>query len=67
MWNEISYKPLTNFELHDLAKQLQLDIRGVFIRDNLPRVNKIECGIVNFNKSTEVSSHWVCYYKEKLI
>ena len=63
---KIPYKPLTNFELCDLAKQLQLNIRGVFMRDNLPlKANKVECGIVNFNKSTEIGTHWVCYYKKK--
>ena len=62
---KIPYKPLTNFELCELAKKLQLNIRGVFMRDTLPiRPNKIECGIVNFNKSTEIGSHWVCYFKD---
>ena len=60
-------KPLTNFELLDYAKQLNIpNFRGVFMRDELP--NKpwaIECGIVNFNTSLEPGTHWVAYYKNK--
>ena len=34
---DIPYKPLTNFELNDYAIKLNLDLRGVFMRDNLPK------------------------------
>ena len=35
------------------------------MRDELPRTpEKQECGIVNFNTSTEPGSHWVAYYKD---
>ena len=62
---DIPYKPLTNFELNDYAIKLNLDLRGVFMRDNLPKQPlKNECGIVNFNKSDESGSHWVCYFKK---
>ena len=34
------------------------------MRNALPQEPKDkECGIVNFNKSSEPGSHWVCYYK----
>ena len=34
------------------------------MRDTLPQEPKDkECGIVNFNRSNEPGSHWVCYYK----
>ena len=34
------------------------------MRDALPQEPKEkECGIMNFNKSDEAGSHWVCYYK----
>ena len=34
------------------------------MRDTLPQTpNTNECGIVNFNKSSEPGSHWVAYYK----
>ena len=60
-------KPLTNFELLDYAKQLNIpNFRGVFMSDELPRKPwSVECGIVNFNTSLETGSHWVAYYKNK--
>ena len=60
----IPYKALTNFELCDYAKKLGVNLRGVFMRDNLPsHPLENECGIVNFNTSSENGSHWICYYK----
>ena len=59
---------LTNF---DLARYIDIlnvpNFRGVFMRDELPpQVNKsLECGIMNFNRSDEVGSHWVCYVKNR--
>ena len=47
----IPYKALTNFELCDYAKKLGVNLRGVFMRDNLPsHPLENECAIVNFNK-----------------
>ena len=58
-------KSLSNFDLIKYVKDLNIpNFRGVFMRDELP--NKPwyhECGIVNFNTSTEPGSHWVAYYK----
>ena len=58
-------KGLTDFELVEYAKELKIEnFRGVFMRDNLPlkQYNK-ECGIVNFNKSSQSGSHWVFILK----
>ena len=65
---QIPAKPLTNFELQDLVKQLNIpNFRGVFMRDDLPDKTRLkECGIVNFNTSKEPGSHWVCYYKDSI-
>ena len=61
----IPYRPLTNFDLCDYAKKLGLEMRGVFMRDNLPpRPLENEYSIVNLNKSNENGSHWVCYFKK---
>ena len=59
-------KSLSNFELIKYAKELNIsDFRGVYMRDELPKKPwKKECGIVNFNKSTEPGTHWVAYYKD---
>ena len=59
---------LTDAELLGYA-QRDLKIpyfRGVYMRDSLPRggVLSHECGIMNFNKSTQPGSHWVCYYRD---
>ena len=58
-------KALSNFELLDYAKQLNIpNFRGVFMRDELPNKPwKNETGVVNFNSSLEPGSHWVAYYK----
>ena len=35
------------------------------MRDTLPRViHHKKCGIVNFTRSHEPGSHWVCYFKD---
>ncbi len=61
----IPYKPLSNFELYDFAEKLKINLRGVYMRDNLPSSPLIdECGIVNFNKISEAGSHWICYFKK---
>ena len=59
-------KGLSNFELVKYAKELKIpNFRGVFMRDTLPKKVKLhECAIMNFNKSSQVGSHWVCYYKD---
>ena len=34
------------------------------MRDELPKATKpVECGIMNFNKSNEIGSHWVCFVR----
>ena len=59
----IPYKALTNFELCDYAKKLGVNLRGVFMRDNLPsHPLENECAIVNFNTSNE-NNHKMFYVK----
>ena len=56
---------LTNFDLISYIKKLGVPyFRGVFMCDELP-TNKylVECGIMNFNKSDEIGSHWVCFVR----
>ena len=57
---------LSNFDIIKLARYLQIpEFRGVFMRDTLPsKPQEKECGIVNFNTSFELGSHWVAYYKD---
>ena len=64
----VPYKALTNIELYDFANKLQIPLRGVFMRDSLPNSPyENENGIVNFNKSSESGTHWVCYYKKGIV
>ena len=61
----IPYKPLTNVELLNFANKLQIPLRGVYMRDSLPKSPyKNENGIVNFNKLSENGTHWVAYHKK---
>ena len=57
---------LTNFDIIHLVKHLNIpNFKGVFMRDELTEQHEEkECGIVNFNKSSEPGSHWVAYYKD---
>ena len=58
-------KPLNNFELEDAVNRLKIPcFRGVFLLDTLPKkLNKKECGIVNFDQSGGSGTHWVAWYK----
>ena len=57
---------LTNFDIIKLVQHLKIpNFKGPFMRDELPSTpGNRECGIVNFNKSTEPGSHWVCFFKD---
>ena len=58
-------KPLSNFELENAVRKLNIpSFRGVFLLDKLSKKpNKKECGIVNFDKSGGLGTHWVAWYK----
>ena len=58
-------KALTNFELSDAAKKLNINnFRGVFLRDTLPKKpRQNECGILNLDDSNGEGKHWVNFLK----
>src|SRR5678816_3267015 len=58
-------KPLTNFELIEAAKKLNINnFRDVFLRDELPKKPRaIECGILNLDDSDGKGTHWTCWIK----
>ena len=60
---QIPNKSLPNLDLMKYADDLSIsNFRGVFMRDELPKIPRLqECGIVNFNTSSEPGSHWVAY------
>jgi len=57
--------PLTNIQLIDAAKKLNIkNFRGVFLRDELPKVpREKEGGILNLDDSTGGGTHWVAWIK----
>ena len=59
-------KPLSNLEVIDAAKKLSLHgVRGVFLRDLLPKKAKLnECGILNLDSSSGDGIHWVMWLKK---
>ena len=52
-------KPLTNFQLLDTVKELEIPhFRGVFMRNDLPRRPlKRECGILNLDGVSGIGEH----------
>ena len=58
-------KPLTNFELIEAAKKLNIpNFRGLFMRDALPkRPRRNECGILNLDDSNGPGTHYCCFLK----
>ena len=60
-------KPLTNFELIEAAKKLNIpNFRGVFLRDALPKKpRRNECGILNLDDSNGTGTALVQFFKER--
>ena len=52
--------PLSNFQILDAAKKLIIkNLRGVFVRDELPKIpKKVEWGILNLDNSQWNGTHW---------
>ena len=63
---KIPTRTLTNIDLLHYARILNIpNFKGVYMRDQLKRpLQNIECGIMNFNKSTQPGTHWVCWIKK---
>ena len=58
-------KPLTNFELIEAAKKLNIqNFRGFFMRDALPKKpRRNECGILNLDDSNGKGTHYCSFFK----
>ena len=58
--------PLSNLQILDAAEKLKIkNMRGVFVRDELPkRPKKVECGILNLDDSTGNGTHWTAWIKK---
>ena len=57
-------KPLSNLEIIYAAKKLSLNgLRGVFLRDTLPREAKLnECSILNLDSYSGDDTYWVMWF-----
>ena len=54
--------PLTNHQLLAAAKKLKIPLRGVYLRNTLPKNPKLtECGILNLDTLAGQGTHWVCW------
>lgn len=64
-------KPLSNFEILDLAKKLKIPhFYGVFMRDTLLKKSKSksqECWIINHGSSYTNGTHWTALAKSRNI
>ena len=59
-------EPLLNIQLISVAKKLKItNLKGVFVRDKLPRKQSrnAECGILNLDSSFGPGTHWTAWYK----
>ena len=64
--DSIPERALSNIEIENYSKMLKIKhFRGCYMRDELKNLNfcKVECGILNFNLSSESGSHWTCWFK----
>jgi hypothetical protein len=57
--------PLSNLQILDAAEKLKIkNMRGVFVRDELPKKpKKVECGILNLDDSQGNGTHWTAWIK----
>ena len=59
-------KPLSDLKIIYAAKKLSLDgFRGVFLRDTLPKKEKLnKDGILNLDSSSGDGTHWIMWFKK---
>ena len=54
---------LTNYELIILCKFYNIELHGVFMKDELPKKQGIGNYIINLDSSTGNGTHWCCFIK----
>ena len=53
---------LTNFDLHQLCKKMDLPIVGVFSKDKLePILQQVGTYYINMSDAHEAGTHFVCF------
>lgn len=60
-------RPLTNNDIIKYVEKFKINhFRGVFARDDLPKIpHDIESGILNLDTTLGEGTHWVAYYKNR--
>jgi len=53
---------LSNFDIIKILKDMNIEINGVFSRDDLPDKLKIGFYVVNLDDSTHSGTHWTSFY-----
>jgi hypothetical protein len=52
---------LSNFDIEDMAKDADLDLIGVFSKDQMPKERVAGCYIINLQNSGDGDgTHWIC-------
>lgn len=67
--NRIVNKPLNELDILRFGQPIP-QLRGVFMRDGLPKPSsckKYECGVINLDDDSGVGTHWVSYYRKNKI
>ena len=52
---------LTNIELEQLCKFYNIEIDGIFMKDEMPSKNKFGNYIINLDSSNGGGTHWCCF------
>jgi hypothetical protein len=55
-------KELTSYDIEKLAHQLNIDIKGIYCRDEITKINKLGWYVINMDLHTGSGTHWVCCY-----
>ena len=53
--------PLTHFEIQRYHKN-ETEFKGVYSRDNLPKIIKDEAYVINLDEYSDIGTHWVALY-----
>ena len=54
---------LTNFEIMDICKRLNIKLNGIYMKDQLKKLPaKNGCYIINMSDSNEAGTHWIALY-----
>jgi hypothetical protein len=56
--------PLTNFEIMDICKNLNIKLNKIYMKNEIPETLKNGNYIINLENSGQGGSHWCCFIKK---